>query len=106
MIYLRVNHIKNPSGTIDNIDAEYLVSKHQIAHAAEVMGDLCVVLTNGRILFCEGVLDSIIGQLENDDYKLELETLQDAIDEIGLLLGKALYKFQEYRSEDSTRPVC
>tara|TARA_R110000824_G_scaffold257525_1_gene446487 strand:+ start:209 stop:529 length:321 start_codon:yes stop_codon:yes gene_type:complete len=106
MIYLNVRYIENPSGTIEQVRSEYLVSKHQIAHAAEVMGDLCVVLTNGRILFCEGVLDSIIGQLENDDYKLELETLQDAIDEIGLLLGKALYKFQEYRSEDLTRPVC
>lgn len=85
---------------------EYLVSKHQIAHASEIKGALCVVLTDGRKLFCAGVLDSIIGQLEAQDYTAQIEDLISALDGIGQVLGKALYKFQEYRSEDLTRPVC
>jgi len=113
MILLQCEYLRPEDGSIEEHRSEYLIPKSQISSISQIDFQpyglnpcLKVECVDGSILYCRGVLDSIIGQLENDDYKLELETLQDAIDEIGSLLGKALYKFQEYRSEDLTRPVC
>ena len=106
MIYLEVETIEYQSGAVENVNRPYMISVSLITDAFEEGGKLIVRTQDGRRFECVGCLDSIVGQLENDDYKLELQTLQDAIDEIGSLLGKALYKFQEYRSENLTRPVC
>ena len=113
MILLQCEYFDNGKDGIEEHRTEYLIPRSQIRCISQIelaaynLGPcLKVECVDGSILFCRGVIDSIIGQLENDDYKLELQTLQESIDAIGMALRKALYKMQEYRSEDSTRPVC
>ena len=113
MILLQCEYIDNGEQGIEKHKAEYLIPESQIRCISGINLEpyklspcLKVECVDGSILFCRSVIDSIIGQLENDDYKLELQTLLEAIDGIGMVLGKALYKMQEYRSEDLSRPVC
>ena len=107
MIYLSVEKIEYESGLIENPKRAYLVPRHMIIDANEIEGRLVVRTSDGRTFTCNQVLDHIIGQLEHLDYTGQIDELMAAIDGIGEVLGKALCKVQEYRSEDiSSRPVC
>ena len=113
MILFQCELLGDGQGGIEEHKTECLIPQSQIRSIMQMDSEsfginpcLRVECVDGSILFCRGVIDSIIGQLEYDDYKSELQTLLEAIDGIGMVLGKALYKMQEYRSEDMSRPVC
>jgi hypothetical protein len=113
MILLQCEYLSSEDGAIEEHRSEYLIPKGQISSISQIDFQpyglnpcLKVECVDGSILYCRGVLDSIIGQLESNDHTAQIEDLMAALDGIGEVLGKALYKFQEYRSEDLTRPVC
>ena len=106
MIYLEVETIEHQTGAIEFVNRPYMIAVSSITDASEENRKLIIRTQDGRRFECIGCLDLIIGQLENHDYLAEIQNLQEAIDGIGTLLAKALYKVQEYRSEDSARPVC
>tara|TARA_R110000824_G_scaffold8560_1_gene38791 strand:+ start:108 stop:428 length:321 start_codon:yes stop_codon:yes gene_type:complete len=106
MIYLEVKTIEHQTGAVENVNRPYMIPVSLITDAFEDGGKLIVRTQDGRRFECRGCLDSIVGQLEAQDYTGQIVDLMAALDGVGDVLGKALYKFQEYRSEDLTRPVC
>ena len=106
MIYLEVETIEHQTGATENVKRPYMIPVSLITDAFEEGGKLIVRTQDGRRFQCMGCLDSIVGQLEAQDYTGQIVDVLAALDGVGEVLGKALYKLQEYRSEDIGRPVC